>query len=92
MKTRRERIQELLEESLGDGLTAEDIKHRLDEDNLTEREIIEEIKEINKGNEVQIEYCVPECADCDFNSFNKVNPSKCPNCRSRRIKPPKFRI
>lgn len=94
-KTTRNQIEGILRNrfaarptAIQDALGDEGIEVELDE-------ILGHIEEIHKGlSEEYIEVEPPECRECGFNNYdNLINiPSKCPDCRSKWIEEPQFRI
>lgn len=96
--TVRQDITELLELSIN-GLSPEQISHQVSDGDrkLSDSDVIKHIKHIRKSlreSEKQLFVLRPECNDCEFSEFKTTLgvPSKCPNCRSEWISPPKFKI
>ena len=95
MKTRREKIIELLEDSEYP-LTAEDICQALD---INKRSIVYEdidhIAKSLKNQKKQLLVQPPVCGKCDYVFKVKGSakrPSKCPKCKSQWIISPSFLI
>lgn len=91
-KTDRERIRkELRYTSQTPTSLAEQFKEK------TASDILDDIKHIKKtlrSEDETLHVRPPECMECEFNNFdNLLNiPTKCPNCRSRGIREPVFKV
>lgn len=90
--TRRETIATILKNR--PGVRPSDLRNALQDEGigLTPDEIIDEISEVAKSEDVFVE--PPKCRDCNFDAFdNPANiPSQCPACRSEWLREPRFTI
>ncbi|MDY6764440.1 MAG: transcriptional regulator [Halobacteria archaeon] len=93
-RTTRQRITKLLEErgpltptAISNALRGYGIE-------LTPDEAVEQISEIKKSVDAEILVAPPECKECGFDDWHNLAniPSRCPNCRSERIREPEFKI
>ncbi|KAA0259451.1 HTH domain-containing protein [Deferribacter autotrophicus] len=83
--------QEIIEILTSGYFTAKELSKKL---SLSEKEIVEHLKEINKGH-VKIEVRNPQCKKCGFKFTNLRHfkkPSKCPSCKSTYISEPEFTV
>jgi transcriptional regulator len=91
-ETVRQSIQHALEQ---EELTAADIGQRL---GLREREVVAHIEHLQRSLAhagMRLEVLPAECRSCGFvfkKRERRGRPSACPQCRSERIEPPRFRI
>lgn len=97
-KTERQKVQKLLSYSIS-GLTPSQVAEKLSDTNtrIEDEDVIKHIEHIKKSldnTERFVSGCPPKCQECGFERFKPVLniPSKCPNCRSRSVLQPKFRI
>lgn len=90
--TRRERIVKLLKRRQEMKPTAIVMALRDVGIELTPDEALDDVVEIAESQEVMV--APPECMACGFDQFdNKANiPSQCPECKSLRIREPRFTI
>jgi predicted Zn-ribbon and HTH transcriptional regulator len=90
--TVRQRIADLLR---ADALTAHELSQRA---GVAEREVAEHLRHLEQTLKQGSERLVttpPHCIKCGF-SFDArrkhTRPSRCPQCKSERLSPPRFRI
>ncbi|WP_203218940.1 transcriptional regulator [Geoglobus acetivorans] len=84
-----ERIIALIEER---PLTAREICHALEIDISREKEVYEALKKASKVLKRKGKMLLmspPVCKKCGF-EFEKMNPGRCPKCRSEWIEPARF--
>ena len=93
MKTRREKIIELLNES--EGKTILELADLTQSTVKTIADDLDSVRKTIKSDNKRIEAQPASCLGCDFVFLGRVrvsDPHKCPECHSERISPQKFRI
>lgn len=88
-KTRRERLQELLEKG---EYTVEHLARFLD---TPVRNVVDDLEHVKRSAGDRFEMIPPECEGCGFvfRDRTKVKrPSRCPKCRDERIDGPWFTV
>ncbi len=88
-KTRRERLQELLEKG---EFTVEQLARFID---APVRDVVDDLEHVRKSAGDRFHMRPPECEGCGF-VFHKrrkiTRPSRCPECREERVIGPWFGI
>jgi len=93
MKTRREKIIDLLNES--EGKTIQELADLTQSTVKTVADDLDSVRKTIKSDNKRIEAQPASCLGCDFVFLGRVrisDPHKCPECHSERIAPQKFRI
>ena len=93
MKTRREKIIDLLSKS--DGLTIQEISDVTQSTVKTVAADLDSVRKTIKSDNKRIEAQPASCMGCGFVFMGRVrisDPHKCPECHSERINGQKFRI
>ncbi|MHA1206255.1 MAG: transcriptional regulator [Candidatus Hodarchaeales archaeon] len=93
MKTRREKIIDLLNES--EGKTIQELAELTQSPVKTVADDLDSVRKTIKSDNKRIESQPASCLGCDFVFLGRVrvsDPHKCPECHSERIIPQKFRI
>ena len=93
MKTRREKIIDLLNES--EGKTIQELAELTQSTVKTIADDLDSVRKTIKSDNKRIEAQPASCLGCDFVFLGRVrvsDPHKCPECHSERIIPQKFRI
>lgn len=90
-RTTRQRIAEYLHEA---DATPSQLADALDIHVDSVYAHIEHVSRSVEGTDGRFLVAPPECADCGFSGFDEPlsRPSKCPSCKSERIKEPLLRI
>lgn len=88
MKTRREKIAELLTQN---SMAPSEIAKALD---MSVKDVIEDLHHISKSKKYGMLLVQPaRCKSCGFAFQPKISvPKKCPKCKSMWIEEPKFKI
>ena len=93
MKTRREKIIELL--SKGEGLTIQELADHTKSTAKMIADDLDSVRKTIKYDNKRIEVQPATCLGCEFVFAGRgriSDPHKCPECHSERISPQKFRI
>ena len=93
MKTRREKIIELL--SKGEGLTLQELADQTQSTVKIVADDLDSVRKTIKYDNKRIEAKPAYCLGCNFVFQGRVrvsDPHKCPECHSERISPQIFRI
>ncbi|MFB6297974.1 MAG: transcriptional regulator [Salinirussus sp.] len=90
-RTTRERIADRLREQ---PLPASELAHEFDLRTADALEHVRHVARSLEGTGEQLLVAPPECRACGFAGFDDpINrPSRCPDCRSRDVREPAFRV